>query len=76
VQTRFGANTGSYSVGAVDSFPGLKQSEHKADKSQPSNVEMNNEWIFTDTPPYVFVVDKPLEHEFDPNNIHNIVSTA
>jgi hypothetical protein len=76
VQTCFGANTVSYPVGAVDSFPGLKRSGRKADNSRPSNVHLNNAWNFTHTPLYVFVVDKPLEHEFHLNNIHNIVSTA
>lgn len=69
----FGDNTVSYSVGAADSFPGLKRSGRKADISRPSNVEVNNAWSFNHNPLYVVVIDKPLEHECHLNNIHNII---
>jgi hypothetical protein len=36
--------------------PGVKQLGHEADHSPPTSAEVNNMWIYTSTPPYVFIV--------------------
>jgi hypothetical protein len=35
--------------------PGIKQQKREADHSPPTSAEVKNMWIYTSTPPYVFV---------------------
>jgi hypothetical protein len=37
-------------------FPGEKRLELEVDRSPPSNKEVENEWSYTSTPPYAFIV--------------------
>jgi hypothetical protein len=54
-QTRSGANSAPYPRGTGDFPLGVKQTGHEADCSPPSSAEINNEWSYTSTPPYVFI---------------------
>jgi len=36
--------------------PGVKQLEPEAEHSPPSSAKIKNEWSYTSTPPYVFMV--------------------
>jgi hypothetical protein len=55
VQTGPGASPASYPMGSGSSFPGVKRPGREADDSPPTNAEVNNTWIYTSTPLYVFV---------------------
>jgi hypothetical protein len=55
VQTGSGVHPTSYAVGSEDSFPGVKRPGRKADHSPPTNAEVKKMWIYTSTPPYVFM---------------------
>jgi hypothetical protein len=55
VQTGSGAHPTSYTVGTGCSFPGVKRPGHEADPSPRTSAEVKKIWIFTSTPPYVFM---------------------
>jgi hypothetical protein len=35
--------------------PGVKRPGHEADHSPPANAELKNTWMYTVTPPYIFM---------------------
>jgi hypothetical protein len=45
----------SYPMGTRAIFPGVKLPEREADHSPPTSVEVKKMWIYTATPPYVFM---------------------
>jgi hypothetical protein len=55
VQNGSGAHPASYPMGTMGSFPEGKAPGREADHSLPSSVEVKNAWIYTSTPPYVFM---------------------
>jgi hypothetical protein len=50
VQTGSGVHPTSYKMG-----PGVKRQGREADHSPPTSAEVKNMWIYTSTPPYVFM---------------------
>jgi hypothetical protein len=42
-------------MGTGDSFSGVKRQGREADHSPPTNAEVKKMWIYTSTPPYVFM---------------------
>jgi hypothetical protein len=36
-------------------FPGVKRPRREADHSPPTSAGVKNTWIYTSTPPYVFM---------------------
>jgi hypothetical protein len=55
VETDPGAGPASYPMATGDYFPRCKSGpEREADHSPPASTEVNNTWIYTSTPPYVF----------------------
>jgi hypothetical protein len=50
-QTGSPSHSASFPVSTGGSFPGAK-----ADHSTPASADVNNTWIYTSTPPYVFMV--------------------
>jgi hypothetical protein len=55
VQTGSGVHPTSYKMGTGGSFQGVKRQEHEADHSSPTSAEVKKMWIYTPTPPYVFM---------------------
>jgi len=45
----------SYSVGSIDSFPGVKRPGREADHSHPSSTEVKNAWNYTSALSYTFM---------------------
>jgi hypothetical protein len=45
----------SYKMGTGGSFLGLKRQGREADHSPPTSAEVKKMWIYTSTPPYVFM---------------------
>jgi hypothetical protein len=43
-------------MGTGGSFPGVKRQGRGADHSPPTSAEVQKMWIYTSTPPYVFMV--------------------
>jgi hypothetical protein len=39
----------------IGSFPGVKRQGREADHSPPTSAEVKKMWIYTFTPPYVFM---------------------
>jgi hypothetical protein len=54
-QTGSGAHSASYPAGAGSYFPGVKRPGREADHSSPTSAEVKNTWIYTSTPPYIFM---------------------
>jgi hypothetical protein len=54
VQSGSGAHSVSYPIGTGGSFPGCK-ADGAWDYSPPTCAEVKNNWIYTCTPPYVFM---------------------
>jgi hypothetical protein len=44
-------------MGTGGSFSGAKRPGREADHSHPTSVEVKNTWIYTSTPPYVFMAE-------------------
>jgi hypothetical protein len=42
-------------MGTRGSFPGVKRPGREADHSPPASAEVKKMWIYTSTPPYVFM---------------------
>jgi hypothetical protein len=42
-------------MGTGGSFPGVKRQGREADQSPPTSAEVKKMWIYTSTPPYVFM---------------------
>lgn len=55
IQAGSGVHPASYLVGTGGSFSGVKQPGREADHSPPSSAEAKKTWIYTSTPPYVFL---------------------
>jgi hypothetical protein len=55
VQTGSGVHPVSYKMGTGSSFPGVKRQGREADHSPPTSAEVKKMWIYTSTPPYVFM---------------------
>jgi hypothetical protein len=55
VQTGSGVNPTSYTMGTVGSFPGVKRPGRETDHSSPTSAKVKKVWIYTSTPPYVFM---------------------
>jgi hypothetical protein len=55
VQTGSGVHPTSYIMGTGGSFPGVKRQGPEADHSTPTSAEVKKMWIYTSTPPYVFM---------------------
>jgi hypothetical protein len=56
IQTDSGANPAFYKMGTESVSTGVKLLEREVDQSPPSLAEIKNTWIYTTTPPYVFMV--------------------
>jgi hypothetical protein len=55
-QTGTGDHQVSYPMGTGGSFPrGVKQQGREADHSPPTSAEVKKTWIYTSTPPHVFM---------------------
>jgi hypothetical protein len=50
-----GVHPTSYKMGTGSSSPGLKRQGREADHSPPTSAEVKKMWIYTSTPPYVFM---------------------
>jgi hypothetical protein len=50
-----GAHPASYPKGTGGSFPGGKAAGPEADSSPPTSAEVKKTWVYTSTPPYVFM---------------------
>jgi hypothetical protein len=50
-----GTHQASYPVGNEVSLPGVKLPGHEADHSTPTIAVVKKTWIYTSTPPYVFM---------------------
>jgi hypothetical protein len=55
VQTESGAHPASYPMVTGGSFQGGKASRREADHSTSTSIEDKKMWIYTSTPPYVFM---------------------
>jgi hypothetical protein len=55
IQTGSGVHPTSYKMGAGGSFSGVKRQGREADHSPPTITEVKKMWIYTSTPPYVFM---------------------
>jgi hypothetical protein len=51
--------------------PGIKQQGHEADHSPPSSAEVKNEWSYTPTPPYVFMVGTSVPFTFTNESVRH-----
>jgi hypothetical protein len=55
IQTGSGPHPASHPMDTGGSFPGIKQPEHDAGNSSPSNATVMNAWRYISTYPYVFM---------------------
>jgi hypothetical protein len=55
VQTGSGVYPNSYNMSTRGYFPGVKRQGCDADHSPPTSAEFKKMWIYTSTPPYVFM---------------------
>jgi hypothetical protein len=56
VQTGSGARPASYPMGVPGALsPGVKRPWREADRSPPTSAEVKKTWVYTSTPPYVFM---------------------
>jgi hypothetical protein len=55
VHTGSGVHPTSYKMSTGGSFPGVKRQGREADHSLPTSGEVKKMWIYTSTPPYVFM---------------------
>jgi hypothetical protein len=44
-------------MGTGGSFPGVKRQGREADHSPPTSAEVKKMWIYTSTPPFVFMAE-------------------
>jgi hypothetical protein len=56
VQTGSGAQSASYPMWTGGYFPGVKRPRREANHSSPTSAEVKKTWVYTCTPPYVFMV--------------------
>jgi len=61
-KTCFGAHSAFYEKGTEDSFPWGTTAGLETDRSPPSSTEVKNSWIYTSTPPYVFMPWYIIKH--------------
>jgi hypothetical protein len=45
----------SYKMGTGGSFPGVKRQGRESDHSPQTSADVKKMWIYTSTPPYVFM---------------------
>jgi hypothetical protein len=55
VQIGSGIHPTSYPIDTYRSFPGGRAPESESDHSPPASAEVKEMWIYTSTPPYVFM---------------------
>jgi hypothetical protein len=55
VQTGSGVHPTSYKMGTGGFSPEVKRQGREADHSPPTSAEVKKMWIYTTTPPYVFM---------------------
>jgi hypothetical protein len=55
VQATSGVHPTSYTMGTGGSFLGVKQPGCEADHSPPTSAKVKKMWIYTSTPPYIFM---------------------
>jgi hypothetical protein len=55
VQIGSGVHPTSYKMGTGGSFPGVRRQGREADHSPTTSAEVKKMWIYTSTPPYVFM---------------------
>jgi hypothetical protein len=55
IQTCFGTRPTPYPLDIVGSFSLVKEAKREAVQPAPTRAEVMNAWIYTDTPPYVFI---------------------
>jgi hypothetical protein len=55
VQTGSEVHPTSYKMGTGGSFSGVKRQGREADHSPPTSAEVKKMWIYTSTPPYVYM---------------------
>jgi hypothetical protein len=55
VQTGSGVHPTSYKMGTGDFFPGVKRQGREVDHSALTSTEVKKMWIYTSTPPIVFM---------------------
>jgi hypothetical protein len=55
ISSRPGVHLTSYKMGTGDSFSGVKRQGREADHSSPTRAKVKKMWIYTSTPPYVFM---------------------
>jgi hypothetical protein len=56
VDTDPGVHPTSYTMGTGVLSPGVMRQERETDHSPPTSAEVKKMWIYTSTPPYVFMV--------------------
>jgi hypothetical protein len=54
VQTGSGVHP-TYPMGTGGSFPGVKRQGRETDHSPSTSAEVKKTWIYTSTPPYIFM---------------------
>jgi hypothetical protein len=55
VQSGSGVHATSYKMSTGDSFWGVKRQGHEAGHLPPTSTEVKKMWMYTSTPPYVFM---------------------
>jgi hypothetical protein len=55
IQTGSGVHPTSYPMGTGGSIPGVKRPGSEADHHPPTSDEIRKTWVYTSTPPYVFM---------------------
>jgi hypothetical protein len=55
-QTSSGVHPPSYLMGTGGPLLGVKRPGREADHSPPTSTEVKKMWVYTSTPPYVFMV--------------------
>jgi hypothetical protein len=55
VYTGCGAHPASYPMGTEVLSPRVKQPGREGDHSPPTSAEIKKTWLYTSTPPYVFM---------------------
>jgi hypothetical protein len=52
---RLSVHKTSYTMGTGSSFPGIQRPGRETDHSTPTSAEVKKMWIYTSTPPHVFM---------------------
>jgi hypothetical protein len=54
-QTGSGTHPASYPISREGPFPKVRRPGYKTDHSPPTSTEVKKTWVYTSTPPYVFM---------------------